>query len=397
MPTLRHPRRVVTCLLTAGLLLTAAACGSPSASAPRARTPLIGAPLSPASPNATATPTRRLTRTSTTPSTTTTPSTQPATPGTSKSRHCTVGRDLVPTCGMLWGAAAGGFSSTPREEALKKWEATSGAPTTIFHTYHSGDQLFPTAAEIAMAHQPGHPRILLLNWKVAAGSTWAKVAAGDEDARIDREAAYLKRTFSDPFFLVLHHEPEDSVNTDPAKGMTAADFAAMFRHTVLRLRADGVGNAITVVVYMNYEKFENEPWWPQLYPGDDVVDWIGVDSYLNAGPGTFHTGGFASMMNRTTKPATFPGFYRWATTKHPSKPLMLAEWGVYGSAAKKPSVFATVLPDLHAFPALKAMVYFDTVKDQDGRDIAINTSAASTAAFRTIAESSLFNVYLPAR
>jgi hypothetical protein len=301
----------------------------------------------------------------------------------------------VPDCGLLWGAAAGGFSSTPREEALRQWEATSGAPTTIFHTYHSGDQLFPTAAEISMAHQAGHPRILLLNWKVAAGSTWAKVAAGAEDARIDREAAYLRRTFTDRFFLVLHHEPESGVNPDPSKGMTAPDFAAMFRHTVLRLRADGVRNAITVVVYMNNEKFENASWWPRLYPGNDVVEWIGVDSYLNAGPGPFHTGGFASMMDRTTKPATFPGFYRWATTNHPGKPLMLAEWGVYGSAAKKPAVFATVLPELHDFPALKAMVYFDTVKDQDGRNIAINTSPASTAAFRTIAASPLFKVYLP--
>jgi hypothetical protein len=298
---------------------------------------------------------------------------------------------------VLWGAAAGGFSSVPREEALQTWETTSGQPTSIFHSYHSGDQLFPTAAEIAVAHAPGHPQLLLLNWKVAAGSTWAKVAAGDEDKRIDREAAYLKRTFTDRFFLVLHHEPEDSVNTNPSSGMTASDFAAMFRHTVLRLRADGVHNAVTVVVYMNYEKFENEPWWPQLYPGDDVVDWIGTDSYLNAGPGSFHTGDFASMMNRTTDRAKFPGFYNWATKDHPGKPIMLAEWGVYGSVANKPKVFASVLPDLPAYPALKAMVYFDTAKDQDGRDIRINTSPASTAAFRKIAASPLFNVDLPAQ
>lgn len=309
---------------------------------------------------------------------------------------CTLGAKLVPTCDVLWGAAAGGFTDTPRDEALRTWEATSGRPTSIYHTYHSGNELFPTSAEIAMAHQADDPRILMLNWKVAAGTTWAKVAAGDQDTRIDREAAYLKKTFTDPFFLVLHHEPEDDVKPAAGSGMTAADFAAMFRHTILRLRADGVHNAISVVVYMNYEKWENESWWPQLYPGDDVVDWIGVDTYLNADPGGFHNGDFASMMNRTQNKARFPGFYNWATKNHPSKPLVLAEWGVYGSTANKPAIFNTVLPDLARYPRIKAMVYFDTPKDQGGRNIEIDTTSASTEAFRKIAASPIFAVHLPA-
>lgn len=302
----------------------------------------------------------------------------------------------MPTCGVLWGAAAGGFTNTPRDRALRDWEATSGHATSIYHTYHSGDQLFPTSAEIAVAHQSGHPRLLLLNWKVAAGTTWAKVAAGAADARIDREAAYLKRNFTDRFFLVLHHEPEDNVKPASGSGMTASDFAAMFRHTVLRLRADGVHNAVTVVAYMNYEKWNNSSWWPQLYPGDDVVDWIGVDTYLNADPGGFHNGDFASMVDRTTNRKVFPGFYDWATARHPAKPIMLAEWGVYGSAAHKASVFATVLPQISRFPAIKAMVYFDTPKDQGGRDIRINSSASSTAAFRRIADASIFSVRISA-
>ena len=79
---------------------------------------------------------------------------------------------------MLWGAAAGGFTGAPRDQELKTWEKLSGRTATIFHTYHKGDELFPTAAEIAMTQDPAHPRVLLLNWRVEYGSTWANVAAG---------------------------------------------------------------------------------------------------------------------------------------------------------------------------------------------------------------------------
>jgi beta-mannanase len=307
---------------------------------------------------------------------------------------CTVSAKLVPSCGLLWGAAAGAFTSTPRDQALRDWEQKTGRTTDVYHTYHVGDEQFPTAQEISVADQPGAPRLLMTNWKVAAGSTWAAVAAGRLDARIDREAAYLKAHYRETFFMVIHHEPENDVVPTTGSGMTAKDYAAMYRHTVLRLRADGVTNVVTVLAYMSYEKWFNVSWWGQLYPGDDVVDWIGVDAYLVAKPG-FHHGPFSDLMDRTTNRALFPGFYAWATTKHPGKPLMLAEWGVYEDAAdptQKPAMFDTVLPALAKYPALKGMVYFDSPKVQSGGDTRMDSSAASLAEFRTIAADPRFDV-----
>ena len=75
--------------------------------------------------------------------------------------------------------AAGGFTDAPRDTALKDWETLTGRTAAIFHAYHKGDEKFPTKAEIAMTRDAAHPRVLLLNWKVAYGSTWAKVAAGE--------------------------------------------------------------------------------------------------------------------------------------------------------------------------------------------------------------------------
>ncbi|WP_307831673.1 CBM96 family carbohydrate-binding protein, partial [Nucisporomicrobium flavum] len=62
---------------------------------------------------------------------------------------CVTGKLLVPSCGVLWGAAAGGFTSAPRDAALKDWEKLSGRTASIFHTYHKGDEPFPTKSEMA--------------------------------------------------------------------------------------------------------------------------------------------------------------------------------------------------------------------------------------------------------
>jgi beta-mannanase len=310
--------------------------------------------------------------------------------------RCAVDAHLVPSCGVLRGAAAGGFTSAPRDVELKAWEKLTGRTATIFHAYHKGDEQFPTAAEIAMTQDPTHPRVLLLNWPVDYGSTWANVAAGKLDRRIDAFAPRLRSTYWQKFFLVLNHEPEDDVRPVAGSGMTARDFAASFRHVIQRLRADRVDNAVSVVAYMGNEKWMAQPWWKDLYPGDDVVDWVATDSYLSAEPGYYHYGRFADLLDRRARGGT--GFYDWAVTRHPGKPFMVAEWGAYHRVRKvvdKSTQFASVLPELAKRPAIKAIVYFDTKQDAFGdRDISVNSAPASLAAFRKLASNRLFDVAL---
>src|SRR5690348_13779396 len=64
---------------------------------------------------------------------------------------CVTDKLLVPSGGLLWAAAAGGFTDAPRDQALKDLEEHAGRTATIYHTYHKGDEIFPTAAEKAMA------------------------------------------------------------------------------------------------------------------------------------------------------------------------------------------------------------------------------------------------------
>ncbi|WP_229073300.1 DNRLRE domain-containing protein [Actinoplanes sp. DH11] len=307
---------------------------------------------------------------------------------------CKTDAKLVPSCGVLWGGAAGGFTNTPRDIALKDWEKLSGRTATLFHQYHKGDEVFPTKAEIAMTNDPANPRVLLENWKVAYGSTWAKVAAGQQDKRID---AFAKRAkaYGKKFFIVLNHEPENDVVAKAGSGWEAKDFAAMYRHTILRLRAQGVTNVVNVMAYMGNEKWMAQSWWKDLYPGNDVVDWVGLDSYVSVEKGYYHFGDFGDILDREPTGGGL-GFYDWAVKKAPGKPFMVAEWGGYhrvGKYADKDAVYNDVLPELAKRPAIKAIVHFDTKKDDQGdRDISINSTPASLAAFKKLAAHPVFNV-----
>jgi beta-mannanase len=308
---------------------------------------------------------------------------------------CVTNAKLVPSCNVLWGAAAGGFTGKPRDLELRSWEKLSGRTSTIFHTYHKGDEKFPTQAEIAMTSNPAQPRVMLMNWRVEYGSNWRNVAAGKLDRRIDAFAQRVKSTYADKkFFLILNHEPEDDVRPAANSGMTAKDFRASFRHVIQRLRADGVNNMVSVVAYMGNEKWMAQSWWKDLYPGDDVTDWIGLDSYVSAEPGYYHHGLFGDLVNRRAPGGA--GFYDWAVKNHKSKPIMMAEWGAYHRVNRvfdKSAQFNSVLPELAKRPAIKAIVYFDTKRDQFGdRDISINSSARSLATFRKLAANPLFNV-----
>jgi beta-mannanase len=326
----------------------------------------------------------------------TAPTTAPTAVPTTAPPGCVTGALLVPSCGVLWGAAAGGFTDAPRDQALKDWETLTGRTATIYHTYHKGDETFPTKAEIAMTQEPAHPRILLLNWKVAYGTTWAKVAAGAQDTRIDNWATYVKTHYAtQKFFLALHHEPENDINPTAGSGMTATDYAAMYRHVIQRLRTDGVTNAINVLAYMGNEKWMAQSWWKDHYPGDDVVEWMGLVNYVSVEKGYYHQGDMGDILDRRPTGGG-PGFYDWAVTTHPAKPIMVAEWGMYHRVnykTDKSAAYATVVPEVKAHPQVKAIVYFDTASDNSGdRDISVNSLPSSLAAVRTVAADPIFNV-----
>jgi hypothetical protein len=238
---------------------------------------------------------------------------------------CSVSALLVPSCGAWFGSTANprGSEQTPAD-AVARQETELGRRLNIVHAYHSSNQDWPTPEEVALVSDPFNRRMLMVNWKPENGNTWAQVAAGASDAWIDTVAARIQaRLGTALFFLAIHHEPENEVLA-AGSGFSAADYVAMFRHVVQRLRADGVSGAVVVWDVMGFPGWGDQGYYPALYPGDDVVDWIGYDPYSHAGEPVQL---FANRPGRS-----FPGFYTWATSSHPDKPLMLAEFGVESAA-----------------------------------------------------------------
>jgi hypothetical protein len=310
---------------------------------------------------------------------------------------CTLNDNLVPTCGVLFGVAPGAFTSQAGVAGLPAFEQAAGRSATILHLYHKGDEMFPTASEIASAEQPGHKRVLLINYKPDWGTNWANVARGGQDGRIDKLAGYIKSHYTGTFYLAIHHEPENEVNNTAGSGMTAKDFAAMFRHTVQRFRADGVTNLRFTVIYMGYQGWAEQSWFDDLYPGDDVVDWIGIDPYSYARAGGVNYGSLSSLVNGTTAPKRYNGFYNLMVAQHPSKPLMVAEWGVFENTADlslKPRMFQNIASQLQSLPAIRALVYFDSPAAPKG-DTRINSSPQALAAYRSLSASSNFDLIVP--
>lgn len=301
-------------------------------------------------------------------------------------RGCEVSATLVPSCGVWWGAAQipGGVLS------LEGLESRIGTPLPVGHLFYRDGDVFPTADETAYATRTASPTVMFFNVKpdlLATGPlTWEQVAAGEADPYLDSLATAIAEV-DFPMFVTIHHEPEDEVDSTPGSGFTPEDYAAMYRHVVDRIEVGAPDAPITWVWNVTgYPQWESM--WPALYPGDEYVDWVGYAPYLQNPAGC----DISCIANRTyTAFPEWTGFYTWAQSVHPSKPLMLAEWGVSesttaGEVDAKAQLFASV-PQVLAeqFPNLRALIYFNDNKDpSDPTSVRIETSTSSLTAFRAM-------------
>jgi hypothetical protein len=310
--------------------------------------------------------------------------------GGAQAKSCPLNAILVPKCGRLFGAYSKPEGGQSSEEAFTSLQRRTGSRLRVLHFYHGNQQLFPSDWEIRQSNR-GH--LLLLNWKPEAGHSWAQVANGASDAYLDREAAYLRQHYAHKkFFLVIHHEPEEEVRPTAGSGYTAKDYARMFRHVEDRLRAGGVRNAVYVMCYMGAEVHTVKSWYSDLWPGRRYVDWIAFDRY-SAPPMTPTTGDFNKLVNRHYGNGPFRGAYRWAHSKWPHKPVMLAEWGASESHQDpgwKARMFSSVPRGLHDMPKLKLISYFNSPGDK-GDDKSVDTSAASMRAWKRLAARGIFH------
>jgi hypothetical protein len=197
------------------------------------------------------------------------------------------------------------------------------------------------------------------------------VIAGHYDAYI-REFAEDARDWGHPFFLRFNWEMNGNWFpwSEGVNGNQPGEFVAAWRHVRDIFTAVGATNA-SWVWCPNIDPAGQMQSLDSLYPGDDYVDWTGLDGY-NWGPGK---GGWKS----------FDELYQ-STYDHivgsvaPSKPMLIGEMGSTERGGSKAAWISEALETIPtAYPLVRGMLWFDTF--DDGMDWPIETSASAGGAF----------------
>lgn len=211
----------------------------------------------------------------------------------------------------------------------------------------------------------------LITWEPWSGTgndpAWTlrgAILSGQNDAYIDSWARGMA-AYGKPVLLRFAHEMHNQ--TYPwalgVNGNTAAEYVAAWKYVraiFARYNTSNVQwvwnpNTMGDTLASTYD-----PIYRSLYPGDDQVDWIGLDIY-NTGP-KLDWG--AAYWRTFTQSLAQP--YA-AITAISSKPLLLGEVGAPETGGDKPAWVTSALTTelLANFPRVRAFVWFDITKEEN--------------------------------
>lgn len=250
---------------------------------------------------------------------------------------------------------------------VSAFESQAGRGLDIDMHYYRWDDAFPTALE---EWDAAACRVPMISW---AGTNLDDILAGRHDSLI-RTRARAVQHFNHKIFIRWGYEMNGdwwdwTASRSPD---TATKFAAAWRRIHRIFRAAKASNAVWVWA-------PNETGGDPLkdprsyYPGDDVVDWIGLDGY-NWGTAT-------SSSTWRSFGAIFGPLYQTFAGR---KPLMISETAsteLGGDKAAWIDHLADALPQ--QFPAVRALVWFHANKETDWR---VDSSPAALDAFQRLTD-----------
>jgi beta-mannanase len=162
-------------------------------------------------------------------------------------------------------------------------------------------------------------------------------------------------------------------------GNESGDFVAMWRHIHDIFVDEQVDNVTWVWCIGQLSTSSQYPSLSQIYPGDDVVDWIGMDPYNK-----YRTWLSFSQMITGDRITWLKNTYQELASVAPEKPMMLGE---FGSVEKSDDPLAkaewftdalsSALPE--RFPRIQAVIYFNWALNHP--TVAIESSSEAQNAF----------------
>jgi hypothetical protein len=292
---------------------------------------------------------------------------------------------------VYWGATIGSHLTGKQApwdmSAVTAFEHSTGKPMSIIQLFSAfsecdsggcSDIPFPVDP---FEHVREHGSIPLLSWS-SQSIPWSlsepdyqlsDVIAGRYDSYI-RSFAEQAKAWGHPFFLRFDWEMNGNWFPwhEGVNGNQPGEFVTAWRHVHDIFTSVGAGNA-TWVWCPNVE-YRNSTPLTALYPGDEYVDWTGLDGY-----------NWGTNPSRPDRWKSFDQVYR-ATYDNivanvaPSKPMMIAEMGSSEYGGSKAAWIAEALAAIpSSYPQIRAALWFD--KFDDGMDWPIESSTSAAAAF----------------
>jgi len=288
------------------------------------------------------------------------------------------GRLVIPADRTMWGVMTahklGTLNLLPQvqelEDQLDNWFG-------LLSTYLSWGVRFDLA-ELEHVYDDGRLMLLAIQpWDFGSAreTLLPALIKGEYDGQL-RAWAEAVASVEAPVFVRFGNEMNGDWSTWCAwfYGKDADLFHMAWRHVVSVFEAAGAHNAVHV--YNPHDRsFPGFKWNHPLlyYPGDDVVDWIGLTGYNN---GIAHPGDEWREFVEIHDPL-YAAYLSW----WPRMPLMITEFASNENGGDKAAWIRDCFEALHSrYPRIKIAVWFDLV---DGLwQYQLDSSEASLAAFR---------------
>jgi hypothetical protein len=325
-------------------------------------------------------------------------STSPSAASVTPPRESTPAEEPLPsppksaTPSIYWGASIGDHLTGEQAPwdmgAVSKFEEVAGKKLSLVNLFSPFANCSPSPCSFyqfptgAMENIRQHGAIPIFSWSSQSiPSTLnepdfqlSDVIAGSYDAYI-REFAEAAADWGHPFFLRFNWEMNGGWFpwSEGVNGNQAGEFVAAWRHVHDIFSSAGAANA-TWVWCPNVDPDNIFQGLAPLYPGDEYVDWTGLDGY--------------NWGTNPTKPDRWRSFDQLYGSTYrqiveavaPSKPLMIAEIGSTEYGGSKANWIAEALAQIPvAYPEIHGLLWFDTFIE--GMDWPIESSASATAAF----------------
>lgn len=270
---------------------------------------------------------------------------------------------LVPETGVYLGVFYGDGTAQTTDEAI-------GRTPQIDLTYFGWEDDWAESAALADDAERG--QISLVNWE-PFDVDFDDIVAGNFDDMLTERAREASRLPGPVFvdFAAEMNEEEGWGGHDPEL------YIAAYRHVHDVFEGEDDGNVVWVWAPNNVDS-EDAPAALDYYPGDDYVDWTGIDGYnWGTAEAGFQWQSFEEVFRDLYDDLHALG-----------KPIIIGETASADEGGNKQEWIGEIAPTLqNEFSDIRAVVWFDVNKERDWR---VRSSSASLSAFRELAADPLF-------